>query len=41
MTQVTFSNLVDIKNAEKLVEMLENLDNVEDIKEMIKLAVKA
>lgn len=41
MTQVKFSNLVDIKNAEKLVEMLENLENVEDIGEIIRLAVKA
>ena len=40
MTQVKFSKLVDVKDAEKIVDMIENLEEVDNINKMIELAVK-
>ncbi len=38
MTQVIFSCLVASNNAEKIIEMVDNLEKVDDISELIKLA---
>ncbi len=40
MSQVEFSNTVNIKDAEKLVELLDKLEEVDDVKKIVRLAVK-
>jgi len=40
MEQVEFSRLVDRKDAEKLVDLLENLEEVDDVNRITELAAK-
>ncbi len=40
LSQVKFSKLVDVKDAEKIVEIAQNLEDVKNISEIINLAVK-
>jgi 2-methylcitrate dehydratase PrpD len=40
MEQVEFSRMVSVKNAEKIVDLIENLERLENISQIIELAIK-
>ena len=40
MEQIEFSQTVDIKDAEKLIELADRLEEVDNVADMVKLAVK-